>query len=287
MAVLLQTPILNNYMLHFPAWIGGFSALWCFCMWCFPHHCTSNFMGKIESLLHPVLATDWLPRIHADCIYSGCKSGPISHSRMCKGHWGCFSVLISCIFVLQKHGGILVHSISLVSFPESECLLQHDVPPKSGFSFSIPMDRSSIGTFHFRNSWASVCSFHADLHECHPRCSWAGSQAVFVIMGKIWRLSMCHWTGNAVAFDSNSHFFKSSLQSKVHWKQVLLPTGNTQDFDAFSHTIVWHFNLLDGDSVNIPLCDNLGAMEWLKLLFPISIHRCHTKNALMQWSINW
>lgn len=171
-------------MLHFPPWIGGFSALWCFCMWCFPHHCTSNFMGKIQSLLHLVLATDWLPRIYADCIYFGCKSGPISRGRMCKGHWGCLSVLISCIFVLQKHGGRLVHSISLVSFPESECLLQHDVPPKSGFSFSIPMDRSSIGTFHFRNSWASVCSFHADFHECHPRCSWAGSQAAFVIMGK-------------------------------------------------------------------------------------------------------
>lgn len=159
------------------------------------------------------------------------------------------------------------------------------------FHLIFPWRRSSIGTFHFRNSWASVCSFHADFHECHPRCSWAGSQAAFVIMGKIWCLPMCHWTGNAVAFDSNSHFFKSSLQSKVLWtalwKQVPLPTGNTQGFDAFSHTFVWHLNLLDGDSVNIPLCDNLDAMEWLKLFFPISIHRWHTKNALMQWSINW
>lgn len=97
---------------------------------------------------------------------------------------------------------------------------------------------------------------------------------------------MCHWTGNAVAFDSNSHFFKARLQSKAlwtaFWKQVPFPTGNTQDFDAFSHTIVQHLNLLDGNSVNIPLCDNLGAMEWLKLFFPISIHQCHTKNALMQ-----
>lgn len=71
--------------------------------------------------------------------------------------------------------------------------------------------------------------------------------------------------------------------------KVPLPTGNTQDFDAFSHTIVWHLNLLDGDSVNIPLCDNLDAMEWLKLFLPISIHQCHAKKktALMQWSINW
>lgn len=156
---------------------------------------------------------------------------------MCKEHWGCFSVLTSCIFVLQKHGNRLVHSISQVSFPESECLLQHDVPLKSGFSFSIPVDRSSIGTFHFRNSWASVCCFCADFHESHLRCSWAA----FVIMGKIRCLPMCHWTGNAVAFDSNSHFFKGRLQSKVFWtalwKQVPLPTGSTQDFDAFSHTL--------------------------------------------------
>lgn len=138
----------------------------------FPCKCTSNYMGKIITSSSGISHwLDWLPWIHADCIYSGCKSGPISHGRICKGRWGCFSLLTISIFVLHQHGGRLVRSISQVSFPEFKCLVCHDVPPKSGFSFSTPVDRSPVGTFHFRNSWASVCSFCADFHESHPRCS--------------------------------------------------------------------------------------------------------------------
>lgn len=157
------------------------------------------------------------------------------------------------------------------------------------------MERTPIGTFHFRNSWTAVGSFCADFHESHRRSPQAGSQAAFVVMGKIRCLPMCHWAGNTVAFDSNSHFLKVGIELRcsglLSGSRCLSPLAihrtRILGFDAFSRTIVRCLNLPGGDSVNIPLCDNLGAMEWLKLSFPISIHRCHTKKALMQWSMNW
>lgn len=173
MAVILQTPLLENYVLLYSAWTSGFSAWWCFCMCRFPPWLHKWLQGenRVTSSSGIIHRLDWLPWTHAGCIYAGCKSVPINHGRRCKLHWGCSSVLTNFLFVWYQHGDRRVRSVSQVSFPEFECLVLRDVPPKLGFSFRIPTERTPIGTFHFRNSWSAVGSFCADFHESHRRSS--------------------------------------------------------------------------------------------------------------------
>ena len=159
-----------------------------------PCDCTGNFGGKKSHVFIWYNLLAWLTPMDPCWLHLHClQIWPQKPCRRCKVHWGCFSVLTSCIFILHQHGDRWVRSISHVSFPNPECLAVHDVPPKLGFSLGVPVERTPIGTFHFRNSWTAVGFFCTDFHESRTGSSPAGSQAAFVVTGNMRCLPMCHW----------------------------------------------------------------------------------------------
>lgn len=200
-AVIVQTPVSQNYMSLYPAQICGFSAWWCFCMWHFSPWLHEWLQGEKRVTSGIIHWLDWLPRIHADLIYAGCKSGPINHSRRCKLYGG---------LLLSPHKQ---HLCSTSAWWEESRIPFPNFIPTTGMpctSSRPTQSRFSVQDPHGRNSHRDI-SFQ-ELMGCSGFClrfhesSWAGSQAAVAVTGKTRRLPTCHRTGNTVAFDSNSHF---------------------------------------------------------------------------------
>lgn len=130
--------------------------MWHFLLWL---HRSLQGESRVTSSAGIIHRLGWLPWPRADGIDTGCKPVPINHGRRCKLHRGCFSVLTNSVFIWYQHGDRRVGSVSQVSFPDCECLALRDVSPKWGFSFRIPVERTPIGTFHFRSSWTAAGCF--------------------------------------------------------------------------------------------------------------------------------